>query len=261
RARGDDPGPTVSARRASHLRRAARARLWLTERFEPEHRPQDIPDDDPRLLRARASKSLVHPKLWTTCQVLVLPPAPPPPPGQPPGTPVSANPDDPRAKDPAWQQAAREALAPLQARIERNVPADDPEACTLISREVTLSGQPDDPQLRITFEGLGGFDLDACAEAGPDGQCIEPQFDPTWTATVRNAADPGSPPPFFTRFGLHLVHVHEILPQQLAGEPATEEAVRAAVHEAWRTEALSNELDRMGKTAGLRMAAPTEPAP
>ncbi len=251
-ARGDDPGPTVAPMRAAHLRRGARARLWLQAHFEPAHRPQDIPDDDPMLVRARSSSRHVHPALSTLCQVLVLPAAPADDPDAP------ASPDDPRARDPQWQKAARDAVAPLLARIERNVPPDDPEACSLIEREFALSEQPDDPRVRITFEGLGGFDLDACLRERDDGTCSERQFEPTWTEAVRAASAPGPLPPLFTPFGLHLVHLQGTLPARLADDPATEQAIRAEVHDAWRARTLAAEIDRMGKAAGLRLVLPTE---
>jgi hypothetical protein len=240
-----DPGPVLAPRRAEHLRRAALARLWLVERFEPEHRPQDIPDDEPRLVEARADPRLVHPELHVVCQVVVEPP-----------------PDvtEPTAKaaittDPAWREAARRALAPVLARIERNVPVDDAEACRSIEREVELSGAGDDPRLVVSFPRPGGFDLDACLvpREGEGGTCAEPRFDPEWTAAVRSLPAPGRSAPFFTRFGLHVTQLEARLPARPAADPETERALREAVHDAWRADALARRLDELGRARTVRM--------
>jgi hypothetical protein len=253
--RGADPGPPLVPRRAEHLRRAARARLWLSERFEPEHRPADIPADEPRLVRARQDRRLVHPEIHVVCQVVVEPPD------------VEALADKAViTADPAWRERALLALAPVLARIERNVPVDDPEACRLVEREVELSGPGDDPHLRVVYPRPGGFHLDACADdpldasAGP-GACTQPQFDPEWTKAVRALPAPGRSMPFFTRFGLHVVHLEQRLPAQPADDPATELALRQAVHDAWRAEALDRRLEALGRAQTVRLAHPPEGAP
>lgn len=246
-----DPGPVLAARRTEHLVRAARARLWLTERFEPEHRPEDIPSDHPGLVRARQDPRLVHPELYRVCQVVVEPPLD--------VTELSAK--AAITSDPAWREAARAALAPVLARIERNVPVDDAEACRLIEREVELSGAGEDPRLVVSFPRPGGFDLDACLEPDDAGGCSKPRFDPEWTAKVRAQAVPGRSMPFFTRFGLHVVQVEQRLPAQPAGDPATEQALREAVHDAWRAEALDRRLQELGRARTVRMALPQEDAP
>ncbi len=243
-----DPGPVLSPRRAEHLRRAARARLWLSERFEPEHGPQDIPDDDPRLVRARLDPRLVHPEIHVACQVVVEPP--------PEVTALEAK--AAITVDPAWREAAQAAAAPLLARIERNVPVGDAEACALVEREVELSGPAEDPRLQITFSRAGGFDLDACAELDEAGACSKPRFDPEWTARVRALAVPGRTAPFFTRFGLHLVQLEQRLPPQPADDPATEQAVRASVLDPWRAEAFDRRLEALGRARTVRLALAAE---
>lgn len=242
-----EAGEAVPERRAEHLRRAARARLWLTERFEPEHGPDDIPDDDPRLVRARTDPSLVHPEIHRVCQVVI----------QPPGV------DDLEAKaaitDQApWRQAAQDALAPVLERIERNVPVGDPEACQLIQREIQLSAALTDPRLELSFPKPGGFDLDACLQVREsDGACIQPRFDPAWTSQVRAMEAPGLSAPFFTRFGLHVVYLAEHLDAQPKGDPATEQAVRRAVLDAWRADRLDARLDQLGQAASVRVRTPS----
>jgi hypothetical protein len=246
-----DPGPVLAPRRAEHLRRAALARLWLTEQFEPAHGPEDIPDDDPRLVRARADPRLVHPEIHVVCQVVVEPPSH--------VTELSAK--AAITSDPAWREAARAAFAPVLARIERNVPVSDAEACRLLEREVELSGNADDPRLAVSFSRPGGFDLEACIEQDESGTCTKPRFDPAWTEQVRSVAVPGRTAPFFTQFGLHLVQVEQRLPAQPAGDPATEQALREAVHDAWRVEALDRKLDELGRARTVRLAAPGEDQP
>jgi hypothetical protein len=243
---GADPGPVLAPRRAEHLRRAARARLWLTERFEPAHGPGDIPHDDPRLVRARQDPRLVHPALHVVCQVVV----------EPPPTVTTLEAKAAITTDPAWREAATAVLAPILARVERNVPVDDAEACALVDREVELSGSGDDPRFHVGRPRLSGFDLDACAETDAAGACVQPRFDPAWTAVVRALPAPGRSAPFFTRFGLHLVQLQERLPPQPAGDPATEQAVRAAVLDAWRADALARRLVALQHAHTVRMADP-----
>lgn len=244
---GDDPGPVLSPRRAEHLRRAALARLWLTERFEPEHGPEDVPDDDPRLLQARKDPRMVHPELVSLCQVVVEPPD------------VEDLSDKAAiTEDPAWREAASRALAPVLARIERTVAVGDPDACPLLMRTVELSGPGDDPQLRVTSPRAGGFDLDACLERDDAGACVEPRFAPEWTEQVRAMEVPGFSAPFFTRFGLHVVYAHERLPARPAGDPATEAALREAVLDAWRADALDRRLDALRQASTVRVASPRE---
>ena len=244
---GDASKPALPPRRAEHLRRAALARLWLEERFEPEHGPDDIPNDDPRLQRAREDTRLVHPELHQVCQVVV----------QPPGV------DDLDTKAvitarPQWQEAAQAALDPVLERIERNVPVGDPEACQLIQREIQLSEAPTDPELELSFPKPGGFDLSACVQVREsDGECIQPLFDPAWTAKVGAMDAPSLSSPFFTRFGLHLVYLADRLPAQPAGDPATERALREIVLDAWRAEQLDVQLQQMGKARSVRLVQPS----
>lgn len=250
-AHAADAEPRLAPRRREHLVRAARARVWLEERFEPEHEPQDIPSDDPKLERARADPRLVHPEIYTVCQVVVEPP--------PEVTELEAK--AVITSDPAWREAAQAALAPVLARIERNVPVDDTEACRLIEREVELSGKGSDPRLVVSFPRPGGFDLDACLEPDAAGGCSKPRFDPEWTEEVRAQAVPGRSQPFFTRFGLHVVQVEQRLPAQPAGDPATEQVLREAVHDAWRAEALDRLLQELGRARTVRMTLPGADAP
>ena len=58
--RGEAPG--LTERRADHLRRSARSRLYVSEVFEPEHGPDAIADDDPLLARARADSPMRRPR-------------------------------------------------------------------------------------------------------------------------------------------------------------------------------------------------------
>lgn len=246
-ARADGEPPAVRPQRAEHLRRTARARLWLRERFEATHGAADIPEDHPLLVNARGNPRLVHPELFVVCQVLVEPP----------------DVQDEQAKasittDPDWRESASATMELLLQRIDRYVPPDDPDTCDLIATQVELAGALDDPRLSLRYERPGGFDLDACAEEGDDGSCVRPQFAPEWTEVVRQLPAPSLSSPFFTRFGLHLVYVSERLPDRPAGDPATEEALRQAVLDPWRAESLDQALQQIGEQRAVRMVRPTE---
>lgn len=249
-AAAEGKAPGLRPQREQHLRRAARARLWLRERFEASHGPADIPDDHPILQRAWSDSRLVHPELFVLCQAIVEPP----------------DVDDLDAKaeitaDPSWREAASAVMAPLVERIERTVPVGDPDACSLITTQVTLSGQPSDERLTLTMSRPGGFDLDACLEPDDEGGCAKPQFAPEWTEVVRTMSPPRLGRPFFSRFGLHLVYVVEHLPAQTADDPDTDAALRQAVLEPWRAAALDRELQQMGQQRAVRMVRPTEDEP
>lgn len=254
--RGQEPG--LAPHREEHLRRTALARLWLRERFEATHGVDDIPADEPTLARARNSPRMVHPELYKVCQILVTPPKP----TAEEGDDETDDGDTPSerdtvidTRDPQWRAAAQAALAPVLERVQRGVPVGDIEACPLIGQHVSLSPEGSDPNVVLSFERAGGFDLDACAETAEDGSCTTPSFAPEWTAAVRGLATvPGLSSPFFTRFGLHVVYVHERLPARLADDPATEVALREAIVDGWRAQKLGEALSAMEQKRAVRVA-------
>lgn len=222
----DDASLPLSAQRRDHLLRTARARLAIDEAFVSTHGPADIPDDHPRLVRARADKRFSHPELYATCQLIVAPP------GEPQSPEVAA-----AVADPQWQARALAWMTEVREHVLATVPPGDPDSCTLLLERLELERTGDRPDMKIRGEGLGGFDLDACAtEREADGRCATPQLAAEWVLPVREGPVPGLRGPFVTRFGVHLVLVREVLAPSGPQDPDFDTRVRAAVHTAWQTE-------------------------
>jgi len=240
-----EEAPELEQTRRDHLRRTALARLWLTDVFEPQHRVQDIPADDPLVLRARGQKRFVHPELVEVCQVIAVP------------SDVEGDAMLPVVNDPRWRIAALERVHAYARHVRRTVALDDPEACDLFTRNARLE--------RTTFaggklriEGPTGFHLDACAELGDDGVCKTAQLAPEWVEVVRRSAVPGWVGPFFTRFGVHFVLVTRVLPAQLDSDPDFLDRIRAAVHDAWRSRELGERLQSLRVERAAQLALPGE---
>lgn len=231
--------------RREHVRRAARARVWLDEDFEPRHRPQDIPSEHPLLQQALGDLRLFHPRLHIVCQLVAKPAQ-------------FEDRDDlvQRAAEPGFKQRAQKALEPVAQRVQRYVPTGDPEACQLANSLMRWMKTERDG-VRIDFE-QGAFDLDACAKTAPDGSCIEPALAPEWTEQVRAAQAPGFLPPFETRFGWHLVYVREIAEAHEPPEAEKKQEAAQHIHPKWRAEAFDAYLDQLRKQASVKIAETLE---
>lgn len=236
---GDDAG--LAPERATHLRRSALARLYLQEVFEPNHRASDIPAGDPLLARALVDPRHVHPTIHEVCQVVVGPPGK----FDPETTPKTT-------EDPRWRAQASDRLAHLAEFAEEVVPPGDPDACTLLARLRPFAPKDDD-QIVVRVESAGGFDLDACAELAQDGSCEQPRFAPEWTSVVRDGPVPGFRPPFFSRFGLHFVLVHAVLPAKSPDALGFTEEVRASVTPRWRAEAYAKLIEDLRTRAAVQI--------
>lgn len=238
--RSDDDAPELDPVRAAHLRRTTLARLVLREEFEPTHRPADIPDDDPLLVRARAPGRHVHPKLHDVCQVLV--------------TPTDMDPAtlESITTDPAWRARADALMEPALRHLRETIDLDDPHACELIARDLQLEQKKGDG-IELRYE-RGGFDLDACGEPlAADGSCAKPQWEPVWVAAVREGEVPGWRGPFYTRFGIHFALVQQIMPANLPDHDGFELGLRTAIHRDWEIV----ELQRWLATLRTEYAAQT----
>lgn len=214
--------------RRTHLRRTALARVVLHDDFEASHGIDDLPTDDPLLVRARTEPRFVHPTLHHVCQVIAAPPGD-----------LDVDALAAKSAEPTWRAHALSRMQTLRRHVEATVPLDDPDACGLMLRNTELERDPDDDTLVLRGEGAGGFDLDACAEPpGPDGRCDEPRFAPEWVDAVREGPVPGLRGPFATRFGVHLALVLEILPANQPEDPGFESELRTRIHPVWTTTAL-----------------------
>jgi hypothetical protein len=243
-AAAGEPEPLIDTARAKHLRRTALARLWLRTDFEPKHRPEDIPEDDPLLLQARASKANIHPRVYVLCQVVAVPK----------GKELSTDELVQRAGVPAWREEARRLFDPVAKRLIRYVPEGDHEACRLLARLLPKMG-PDSADVALQYQS-GGFDLEACAEEAPDGSCRQRRFAEEWTEQVAKAEGPGFLEPFESRFGFHLVYVRQIEDPRALDDPQTDTFLRRLVHSKWEAAAFDEYLDRLRKHKSVKVVAP-----
>lgn len=228
--RGDEP--ELADARRGHLRRTALARVVLHDDFEASHGIDDLPADDPMLVRARTEPRFVHPALHHVCQIIAAPPG-------------KLDDDTLAAKtaEPQWRARALARMEALRRHVEATVPLADAEACALMLRNTELERDPSDDTIALRGEGSGGFDLDACAEApGPDGRCDSPRFAPEWVDAVREGPVPGLRGPFPTRFGVHLALVREVLPASRPEDPGFEAELRERIHPMWTAAALGQWL-------------------
>ncbi len=236
--------------RREHLERAALARLWLREVFEPAHAAGTIPERviQQNLADPSLTQRLFHPTLWFVCQALIVP---------------SDKGEDGRSiKAPTegeagerWQADAGRAFAPLVARVE--AVADElvaNEDCSVLANIVGASKrefESDSGGLTIRYERF----VFAPSEAQ--------NFDQTWVETVTERAEPHVVGPFATQFGLHLVVVNRIEPASLpAGSmpadqlaAAREAKLRAELEQAWRADQLQRTLAEARDRRVVRLAA------
>jgi hypothetical protein len=236
----DDPADLVPPHRVRHLERTARARLWLETDFEPRHRPEDIPDDDAKLVQARASRLHIHPVVHMVCQLIAMPPDD-----------LDHDDREAMARDPKWRAHAEALLDPVAQRLRLHLPPDEDEPCKQIQGWMRFEAGDDRVRFRVES---GGFDLEACAERADDGSCAAPAFSPRWTEPVSHAEGRGFLPPFFTEFGLHLVYVIEIRPARSLDDPDTDAYLRAQVHPDWQRLAFARYVQRLHEKHAVRIA-------
>lgn len=235
-----EPEPLVTPRRREHLVRGAKARLYLEEKFEPDHRAEDIPADHDLMAQAAATSRLVHPRIHWLCQLVAKP------------TGLEGDALFERAKDPEWMAKARARFEPVAERMRRYIPVGDAEACSMMKRMLRWeTKEADGVTLKIDAQG---FVLDACLEKAEDGTCAKPQWAPEWTEEVERMQAPGFAEAFQTRFGLHLVYLAEVADAQLLEDPGTDALLREAVLPAWRRGALRDLLAELRHKRAVKFA-------
>ncbi|PRQ04384.1 hypothetical protein ENSA5_07870 [Enhygromyxa salina] len=244
--------------RREQLERAAIARLWLDEVFEPSHRAADIPQKivDQNMADPAMTRRLFHPELWFVCQALVVPAE------QSEGRnvkPPQLETDEAAAL--AWRAAAGEAFSPLVARVELLEPdlvAD--ESCSVLGRIVGTSQRSfETPAGAVTLR----FERFAFAPSEAES------FDPAWVEAVTARPEPGVVGPFPSQFGLHLVIVSKIEPALLADESmpadellaAREAQLREELESAWQIEQLQQALAKARDRRVVRLSPELERGP
>jgi hypothetical protein len=239
-AAGEAP-PGIVAAREAHLLRTVRARLWLTEVFEPAHEAVDMPSSV--VERADALTMPAHGTIHVVCNLVVGPP--PPSDAGPEDGPVLAK------EDPAWRERARRRADEVAARLRRLVPDPSTEAdCEFFQRTI-----------RLGLDGGADPDLTLRVEPGGFESCREGLWDPGWVEAICPVEAPTWVDPFWTRFGVHVVAVIKVVEADPYDASARDARVREQALVPWRTSALGEALARMRRDLGVRVVAPPADAP
>jgi hypothetical protein len=234
-----EPTAELTAGRRRHLLRNALARLWLETYFEPRHGPEHVPEEAMGPFRGR----VIHPAIHFLCQIVVRPAVE----GEHAPTGFAGDPDDPK-----WRERALAFLRPVRERMVKAVPVGHPDACKIMGQLVGLERHEVDG-LRLHFEGAG-YELGACVEFAQDGGCDKYLLVREWADEVRKADGHGFLEPFFSRWGLHLVYMKDIVPERTAEDPTAESELRQIAHPRWQTKAFLEYMDRLRKERGVRVA-------
>jgi len=234
-----EPTEELPEGRRRHLLRSARARLWLHTYFEPRHGPDQVPEQAMAPFRNR----VIHPAIHFVCQAVVGPPT---------NGALAPTGRAGERDDPEWRARASAFLEPIRERLLKGVPSGHPEACRIMGQLMSLE-TPESDGLRLHYED-GGFELDACVDLATDGGCNKHLWVEEWSDEVRKADGPGFLEPFFSRFGLHLVYVKDIVPERTAEDPTAEPELRKLAHPRWQAKAFLEYLDRLRRERGVRVA-------
>lgn len=235
----------LSEDRRRQLLRAARARRWAEDVFEPRHDPEDIPED--RVRSVQDDPRFDHPRLHRLCQLVAIPTREDPARREPP-------PDDP-----AWWARARIHLERVATRLAPYLAAEGQDRCAWIPKLLRFEAQVQG-DVTIRYES-GAFDLEACAEQDPAGECTRPRWDPAWKAAVERGTAPGFLAPFESALGVHWVYLDAIMPAQSGSSEAGRANIRETLHPAWQREAFAHALVQLRSDAAVKLeeVAPEEP--
>lgn len=247
---GAEPTPLLTDARAEHLRRAAAARVWLDDVFEPAHRVEDIQASDPAFVQAANSSRFKHPRVHVVCQLVAAPS------GKFEGPDATAELIK-AAEDEAWRERAKARFDPVAARLKRYMNPSDPQGCTLVRKLMRFEDvEADGVTLRIES---GGFDLDACAQPrDADGTCSKPMWASEWSEEVAKASGPQVLPTFSSRFGFHLVMVVEVREASDPSDPDVADEIRTAIGPQWSFDAFQTTLAQFREKRAVRVA--TDPS-
>jgi hypothetical protein len=220
-----------------HLRRKRAIELWLTHHFEARHTQHDIERTiiEQNLAEPNVRNRIIHPKLHFICQLIVEPR---------PEHPVDV------LNDLKWQERAQTWIAPTERILQANLEELQQESdCQMFFALVKLQG---------------AVHPDQTMQSRPEQIVLEIDRSDLWVpqfiAAVSPQSTPGIVSPFFTKFGLHLVHVRQVLAANLQDgsmpAQALEEARRTAIAEAilpaWRRSKFGDILARLRQETPIR---------
>lgn len=217
--------------RERQLRRSARARLWLEEDFEPKHEPKDLPGEI--IEQNIGLRSVFHPEVHQLCQVIIQPAEKDPDTGRPRQAP----------DDEVWWEAASRYLEPIQQRLERYIPDPSTEpGCEFFGKVARRADDEKNEALALKIE-QGGYavcEREFWDEGFSDALCGKAP-EPMWVG------------PFRTRFGLHLVAVVHISPENLPDDEGKRAYLREKMHPNWQKQAFGEYMERLRAKRTVRL--------
>ncbi|RMG94807.1 MAG: peptidylprolyl isomerase [Deltaproteobacteria bacterium] len=239
-AEAEGHGPkSLPPRRRERIDRAAKARLWLREIFEPAHGTDDIPADDPLIENLRKGFEVAREyEVATFCQVVVAPDPPP---------------EGNDVPDEGFYRRAAAVYHRLSAFLTPLVPVGTDAACPTLRSLMRFVPRAFDEGIEVRYEA-GGVDLGRCVQEAEDGTCEKPFLDPDWESAVAAAEAPSLLGPIRTRFGLHFVVLQDKLPKAPPSDPKVQAAMREAVLVPYRRRELRRTLERLRAARTVRIA-------
>lgn len=238
--------PGISPAREAHLLRSARARVWLSDVFEPSHRPEDMPAA--AYERADALTMPSHGTIHVVCNFIVGPAS-----EKEPSKPAEGEDNAPAGPllakdDPDWRARAERKAEALMARMRTIIPDPSTEPdCELFSYLLQLGiDTSPEPDLTIRVES-GGFD-----------SCVSEAWDPGWVEALCPVTTPSWVGPFWTKYGVHVVPVFKVVEADRYEASEREARVREKNLVPWRSAALGEELGTMRRQVGVRVLTPSK---
>lgn len=218
----------IDPARRRHLVRNAKARLFLEQVYTAEHGPDAVPDNV--VARELASPRHFHPRLHFVCQVIVMAPQPPG------GDPVLA------PEDEQWRARARTELDDLARDMKRYLPDPGAETDCEYFMQLTrfMNGKPAD-------------DLFVRAEFAAMDVCRDDRWDPGFVSALCPREETGWIEPFWTQYGVHLVALVDVKPDNQIEESAREAALRDKLVPGWRRAHFGETMSRLRQEHTVRL--------
>ncbi|MGB1701106.1 MAG: hypothetical protein ACPHRO_14200, partial [Nannocystaceae bacterium] len=202
--------------------RAALARLWLTEEFEPNHGVDQIPKEAYQSMLPRASGHQVS-KL---CQVILLPEG------------LDDEARTARAESDEFRALVEETAEGIAAAVRKYVAKPTSKRpCGVFNQVVRATAGPSDVNIPDGVElRLEGAAMEVCREE----LWVKP-----WVDAVCPVKEFSTIGPVWTKFGAHIVTVIEAIPPASTDEAARDRRARELALTSWRIERLQAELERL----------------
>ncbi len=204
--------------------RAALARLWLSEVFEPNNGPEALPAE----AYARDLQRLSMDRTTKVCQVILMPKD------------LEGEAMTERAQSPDFRDLVREPANDLTALMRTFVTDDQrKKPCDIFKRVASAyAGQnsanlPAGVRMKIEATALEACNEDLFVKPWVDAVCPVETFstlDPVWTA-----------------YGAHVITVLEVIPASTRSEQDLDLLARERATPTWRIERLAKEIGRLGQ--------------